>query len=251
MPKGSALEQAVQLLGTPSLAGAAQRAALPDEIAFFLQILARNPDAESRAAEQTGKSVEKIREAAEFYAQQVFFALNADHYRALAASPEATRVQLRTNMVWLLRWLHPDLRHCENHSLYFGRVMQAWDVLGSPERRAEYDRAIVAALPRPGRGGVRQPAGRVPIFRSHPNRVPLAAQGQRSRRRRFWHRIRRLALLGTVLVLAWTAWMHPQWLDRVGKLDWLFGQIGDSPSRRIEACANFTLFFAAEERLPR
>ena len=42
-------------------------------------------------------------------------------------------------MALLLRWLHPDIVHNGDRSIFVGRVTGAWESLKTRERRARYD----------------------------------------------------------------------------------------------------------------
>ena len=138
----SALEQAVRLYLLPGSAAALRTAPLPSDIQALLLILARDTEAEVDAVRRVGRPIEIIREAAEFYAVQILFEPQASAYRNLGAKPGASRESLRANMALLLRWLHPDSGIVETRLVYFNRVVRAWNMLGSLERRTHYDRVL-------------------------------------------------------------------------------------------------------------
>lgn len=139
-----ALEQAVQLSLLPSMARSLRARPLPNDMETLLHILAREPDAEVEACRLTGKSVEVIREAAEFYVEQILFRPGASAYRILGREPGASREELRANMALLLRWLHPDCQAHDRHMIYLDQVRRAWTTLQHPESRAEYDRNMTS-----------------------------------------------------------------------------------------------------------
>ena len=91
---------------------------------------------------------ETVREAAAFFLEQVLLHADADSYRVLGATREASYAELRRNMTLLLQWLHPDLDRREARSVFAARVTRAWNDLKTPERRAAYDRAQHLAWPR-------------------------------------------------------------------------------------------------------
>ena len=212
-----ALEQAIHLLRTPAVARTMQANPLPSDIGFLLRVLARDPEAENMAVERSGRSIETIREAAEFYAAEIMFAPQASAYRALAAPPGASRDQLRAHMGLLLRWLHPDHRNTVEKHAWFDRVVHAWELLSSAERRADYDRRIaVAAVP--ARGPAISAASRAPFFAT-----TRPARPARQPARRTGRRLMRLALLAIVLAgLVWI-FVDRDSLEEHLDLDWLFG----------------------------
>ncbi|MFO8071905.1 MAG: DnaJ domain-containing protein [Polyangia bacterium] len=76
-----------------------------------------------------------------------------NHYELLGVSPDADRRQIRSAYFDLSKRLHPDrafgrhkgeLRH--KMDLVFGRISQAYEVVSSAERRAEYDEYIADQL---------------------------------------------------------------------------------------------------------
>lgn len=165
-----ALDQAIRLYLLPASAAALRTAPLPSDIHTLLLILARDPEAEVDAVKRVGRPIGIIREAAEFYAVQILFAPQASAYRSLAAEPGASRESLRANMALLLRWLHPDCGFTEARPSYFDRVVLSWDTLGSPERRAHYDRT-----------SARQAASRRMLSQPGRHVAPFFATDRRSR----------------------------------------------------------------------
>ena len=98
-----------------------------------------------------------IRSAAAFFIEQILFAPDADSYRVLGASPQASASQLRQHVGLLMRWVHPDLDPQGERSKVSGRVTAAWNDLKTPQRRAAYDEArrSVRAAHKPSREGQR------------------------------------------------------------------------------------------------
>jgi len=78
-----------------------------------------------------------------------------DLYASLGVSPHATAAQLRQAYRALLRRHHPDTRsvgptgasHAADVALQ--QVLAAYEVLGDPARRAEYDRARTVSVSSP------------------------------------------------------------------------------------------------------
>ena len=202
---------------------------LPDDVAPLLQVLTRDAEAESRALAQYGRSIETLRAATEFYVANILFAPQAGHYRVLAARPKATREQLRSNMGLLLRWLHPDTRSDREYEGFFNRVTAAWDVLGSPQKRAEYDLTLqkTAAPASPARQSpmVRQPTGHAPFFRTdRHDRYESMRRARQMQRRRLWRWTRRIALVALLVAASWISWTHPLWFDQLLDMDWYYGE---------------------------
>ena len=81
-----------------------------------------------------------------------------DPYATLGVDRRATSGQLRTAYRRLAKRYHPDLHADARMSEQMRRVNQAWEILSSPSRRADYD-ASVAARAAPAGGhwaGVRR-----------------------------------------------------------------------------------------------
>lgn len=63
-----------------------------------------------------------------------------DHYAALEVAPDATEVQIRRNYRRLMRCVHPDANaHDPEATRKAARLNHAFEVLGDPVRRREYD----------------------------------------------------------------------------------------------------------------
>lgn len=175
MGEGVALKVAIDLMSVPSRVRMARSQPLPTGVSTLLRIAAGEEAAESAAITATGRSSDVIRRAAGFFIEQVMFCPNADSYRVLGASADATSTELRHNMALLMRWLHPDLDPQGLHSVFASRVTLAWNDLKTAERRALYDLgrpAVPAKTPlkkskRSADGKRRQSAGRSNGFETH------------------------------------------------------------------------------------
>ena len=157
MSERVALKIAIDLMHVPSQVRLVRSEPLPDGVPMLLRIAAGDAQAEQAAVELTGRPREAVRRAAAFFIEQILFAPNADSYRRLGASPQASAGELRRNVALLLRWLHPDIDPRGERSVFAGKVTAAWNNLKTPERRAAYDelwrRRNNGAKPRPGRRG--------------------------------------------------------------------------------------------------
>jgi hypothetical protein len=136
-----ALRIAIDLLHVPSQVRLFRAEPLPDGIPLLLRIAAGDAETQSAAAAFMDRPRDVLREAATFFIEQILFAPQADSYRVLGASPQATAGELRRNVALLLRWLHPDLDPKGERSIFIGRVTAAWNDLKTAERRAAYDAA--------------------------------------------------------------------------------------------------------------
>ena len=141
MSPAPALKVAIDLMHMPSRVRLVRSEPLPDGVLLLLEIAAGDQEAETKAAELTGRPHAVIREAAAFFIEQILLGPDTDSYRRLGANPETTTREIRRNMALLLRWLHPDLDRQGVRSLFAGRVTSAWNDLKTPERRAAYDEA--------------------------------------------------------------------------------------------------------------
>ena len=136
-----ALRLAIDLLHVPSRVHRVRMEPLPRGVAYLLRIAAGDPSALVEAVRTTERSAEVVREAAAFFIEQILLAAEADSYRVLGASPDATPRELRQNMALLMKWLHPDSAREAQQAVFVNRVTLAWDDLKTPDRRVAYDHA--------------------------------------------------------------------------------------------------------------
>jgi hypothetical protein len=141
MSGGMALKIAIHLLHVPSRIRLYRSEPLPDDVLTLLRIVAGDTEVERAAASLADRPPKVVRQAAGFFIEQILFAPDADSYQVLGASPQASSVELRRNMGFLLRWLHPDLDSRGERSIFIGRVTAAWNDLKTPQRRVAYDQA--------------------------------------------------------------------------------------------------------------
>jgi hypothetical protein len=166
-----ALKVAIDLLHVPSQVRLVRSAPLPDGVVALLRIAAGDAEAEDAAAALTDRPHDVVRRAAAFFIEQILFAPHADSYRVLGASPQATAGELRRNVAFLLRWLHPDLDPQGERAIFIGRVTAAWNDLKTAERRAAYDKARWTVKD----GSRSRPKVRRAVFRWGGSKKPAAA----------------------------------------------------------------------------
>ncbi len=147
MVRNGAVEKAISLFRTPTLVRSLRTRPLPDDVIVLIRIAAGCPAAAKEAMAATGEPVHLLKEAATFYITQVLLHPGADSYRMLGASSVAPQKELRSNMAWLLRWLHPDLDQPDVPCEYSRRVVRAWENVKTPERRAIYDKERLLTPP--------------------------------------------------------------------------------------------------------
>jgi len=196
MREETALELAVGLLQLPSRARALRDAPLPRDVDALLAIVAGEGRASADAARLTGLPETKVGDAAGFYIEQILLHPDADSYRALGATAEATNDQLRRNMALLLKWLHPDHEANGERTIYVSRVTNAWNNIKTADRRLAYDATRKWAPPTrpqhqapgsaPGRSPMHQRNGHAPVRAARPAAAPRVAGvgGRRGRPRR-------------------------------------------------------------------
>jgi molecular chaperone DnaJ len=81
-----------------------------------------------------------------------------DHYKVLGVGRKASADEIKKAYRKLARQYHPDRNPGDTKSEErFKQVSQAHDVLGDPEKRKEYDRALLNPFSQAGRGGSGQP----------------------------------------------------------------------------------------------
>lgn len=134
-----ALKIAIDLVHLPSHVRLYRSEPLPDDVSTLLRIAAGDDVAEREAAALTDRSRDTVRQAAAFFIEQILFDPNADSYQVLGANSYASASELRRNVAFLLRWLHPDLDPRGERSIFIKRVTSAWNDVKTPARRAAYD----------------------------------------------------------------------------------------------------------------
>lgn len=68
----------------------------------------------------------------------------ADYYKVLKVSPKATNAEIKSAYRRLARKLHPDVNgDAQTASLEFAEVAKAYEILGNPQARAEYDKKLL------------------------------------------------------------------------------------------------------------
>ena len=139
MDDWAALRLALEMVHMPWRVRLVRSQPLPDGVPLVLQVATGDPEREKAAVEATGRSGDAVRRAATFFIEQVLLAPDADSYRVLGASPSATSGELRQNLASLMRWLHPDIAHQGEPSIFAARIAAAWNNLKTADRRAAYD----------------------------------------------------------------------------------------------------------------
>ena len=189
MTQTGALYHALDLASMPVLARVMREQPLPPNVSEVIKIAAGCPETLERAQHLTGQRPEAICEAAKVYLQDVLFVPGADHYRVLGVDRTTPHKEVRQNMHWLMKWLHPDREQSRWESVFAQRVTAAWDGVKSPERRARYDRELSQA--RPTRRRQRRGPPKIPWI-SRPLTKPP------SRWSRMWSALRRRSMSVTV-----------------------------------------------------
>ena len=98
MRDGEALRVAIDLLHVPSRVRVLRTEPLPEGVPLLLQIAADDDEAVKHAIAIAGRPQDVVRDAAAFFIEQVLLCREADSYRVLGASPDASTGELRSNM---------------------------------------------------------------------------------------------------------------------------------------------------------
>lgn len=194
MERATALDQAVYLLLMPAAVRQMRVARLPADVKLLLQVLAGEESARSEAVEISGKPLETVVQAAEFYVREILFAPDATAYRALGCEAHATREEMRANMILMMRWLHPDTASGPRDDELFDRVGRAWQTMRSKQSRAVYDSMLVGAR-EPRLSAAPSHAVAVAPLRSN----PFLDRAPGSRKRRF---LRRSIYVAALMLMA-------------------------------------------------
>jgi hypothetical protein len=152
----AALRLALDLFHVPWRAKVLRSEPLPRGVPLLLRIAGGDVEAERAAERVVGRSSDVLHEAAAFFIEQILLHHEADNYRVLGATPDATAAELRRNMAWLMAWLHPDRAPKSERSVLVARVTRAWNDLKTPERRAAYDENLRRSVTRAGTARVRR-----------------------------------------------------------------------------------------------
>jgi hypothetical protein len=168
MKHASALKLALELMHQPSLARLIRSRLLPADVTFLLRIASGDEIAIRQAAEMSGRSRDVVREAADFFIEQILLYRGANSYRVLGTTARAPYSELRRNMALLLKWLHPDSDRRNHRAVLASRVTCAWDDLKTQERRAAYDRMQHESQPKAS-GHSRRSGGRAASIRTGRN----------------------------------------------------------------------------------
>lgn len=139
MQASEAVRVAVDIVQAPSRVAFVRAGALPKGIDDVLQIAAGDDAVILRVSSETGRTRERIVEAATFFIEQVMLVPEADSYRILGGTASTPTAELRRNMALLMRWLHPDSRLGQDRSVFASRISRAWDDVKTDERRTAYD----------------------------------------------------------------------------------------------------------------
>ena len=137
----AALRLALDLFHVPWRAKMLRSEPLPRGVPLLLRMVGGDNEAELLAERAMGRSGNVLRDAAAFFIEQILLHPEADNYRVLGATPDATVAELRRNMALLMAWLHPDRTPRAERSALVARVTRAWNDLKTPDRRAAYDEA--------------------------------------------------------------------------------------------------------------
>ncbi|MDF2116085.1 J domain-containing protein [Roseiarcaceae bacterium H3SJ34-1] len=106
---------------------------LPGDIVLLLRILADDADAVQEARRLTGLNSAAILMISELYVKEVLLFAGAPPRRVLGLSPNADRAEARTNLRFLLSWLHPDRNPSKWQSAFATRVIAAWRLVKDAE----------------------------------------------------------------------------------------------------------------------
>lgn len=79
----------------------------------------------------------------------------ADYYKILKVSQKATNAEVKSAYRRLARKHHPDVNsdNAKDSSREFARIAKAYEILGNPKRRADYDRRLLRAKYKTGDDG--------------------------------------------------------------------------------------------------
>lgn len=187
------------------LARKLRSAPLPAGMRQVLRLASEEEQATAEAVSVSARTATSLLSAARFYVLQVLLYPEADNYRVLGTTPDATRDELRANFTLLIKWLHPDFTSEQALNVYARRVLLAWNTLKTSQGRRDYDVALAAAGQSvfwcaPARGASRAAMRAAALAGARGAKLPAA---RRTRRR--W--IGAAAAIGTVVTAVATSVM--------------------------------------------
>jgi hypothetical protein len=161
-----ALDVALRMAKQPVIVREARRSQLPNGVSHVLELAIGDHKALKVAAQHKELTDQQLREAAEFFVEQVLFYHRANSYRIFGVEPNAPSQEIRHHMALIMRWLHPDIAVSStdegmvDRSIFITRATQAWEDLKSEKRRRKYDKTLRAnETPIRGRRNVRPHQG--------------------------------------------------------------------------------------------
>lgn len=224
---GDALEWAVALLHAPGERHALRQRPLPDGITELLGIAATtSPESLAIAAKHFGEPESRMREAAQFYVREILLFPQADAYRILGVSDDASQDVIKTHHRLLQRWLHPDRLQHAGDAVFAARVNVAWQRLRNTAQRAQYDAHLRQTDHLPAALDI----GAMPVVRvwgAEPPPVPPLHR---------W--LRRLPLLMLLLVCGGLFWMVLQDWRREPELAWGEPDVASAPAQAQSAISS-------------
>jgi hypothetical protein len=195
--RGDALDWALALARAPGERHALRQQPLPDGMETVLQIAGGSQATViAEAAAHAGMSPAEVVDAARFYLREMLFFPDADPYRVLGLSADASDEQVKHHHRLLQQWLHPDRPTSDWDAAFAARVNAAWSQLRTSARREAYAERVAAVAP----AATSEPSWTQPA-RIHPVAMPEEPIDARSDGDRWRRRAPVLALFGVCAVL--------------------------------------------------
>jgi hypothetical protein len=161
-----ALDVALRMAKQPIIVRKSRRSQLPNGVSHVLELAIGDHKALKVAAQRKELTDQQLREAAEFFVQQVLFYHRANSYRIFGVEANASNQEIRHHMALIMKWLHPDITASStdeammDRSIFITRATKAWEDLKSDKRRQKYDERLrLEATPIRGRRNVRPHQG--------------------------------------------------------------------------------------------
>jgi hypothetical protein len=144
--RGDALDWALALARAPGERFALRQQPLPAGMEAVLQIAGGNHvDAIEAAAARAGMTSAEVVDVARFYLREMLFFPDADPYRVLGLSADASDEQVKHHHRLLQQWLHPDRPTSDWDAAFAARVNAAWSQLRTSVRREAYAATLATA----------------------------------------------------------------------------------------------------------
>jgi hypothetical protein len=125
MSDREALQVALDIFRSPALVRKVKSQPLPKRVLPIIRIAAGEAIEEHLSDSTHGWKETDIRSAAVFFLQQILFDKNADDFRILGLTSDASLAEVKDHKRALMKWLHPDRNNNKWENALLQRLLEA------------------------------------------------------------------------------------------------------------------------------